>query len=432
MPKDLGNLLRALRSRNYRLFATGQGISLLGTWMQQVAMSWLVYRLTGSPLWLGVTGFASQIPTFLFASFAGVFADRWNRRRAIVITQSFAMLQAAILAVIYFLGIIHVWHIIILSLMTGFINAFDNPLRQSFVIEMVEHREDLGNAIAINSSLVQAGRLIGPAIAGILIASVGEGVCFVINSMSYLGVIIALLAMHIKPKEKIRSESKLFEELAEGISYAFSFKPIKYILFIVAVQSLMGMPYVTLIPAFAKTVLHGNAHTYGTLMASAGFGSLLGTLFLASRKNVIGLGKGIMKGVAVFGLSIALFAVSKNYYLSLGALAFAGFGAMTTVASSNTLIQTIVEEDKRGRVMSLFAMSFMGMTPFGNLAAGFLAKMLGIQYTVLLGAAACLVVAVFFARQLPYLRESVKPIYIKLGLITETPSGIETSKSDSD
>lgn len=423
----LAHLLRALRSRNYRLFAAGQGISLIGTWMQQVAMGWLVYRLTGSAFLLGVVGFASQIPTLVLTPVAGVLADRWNRRYLLIATQSLAMLQAALLAAVVLLGTVQVWQIVALSLLLGLINAFDIPTRQSFVVELVEYREDLGNAIALNSSLVNAGRLIGPALGGLLVAAVGEGVCFVLNSLSYLAVIVALEAMRLGPRPApTRPRRHLLHELREGAAYAFGFGPIRAILILVAIVSLMGMPYAVLIPVFAKDILHGGAHTFGFLMTAAGSGALVGTLYLASRRSVVGLGRLIVRATVIFSVGVAGFALSTNLSLSLLALVAAGFGAMTLVASSNTILQTIVEENKRGRVMSFFAMAFMGMTPFGSLAAGYLAKRIGVETTLLLGALGCLGAAALFARQRSMLREQVRPIYVRMGIIPEVATGLET------
>jgi MFS family permease len=337
------------------------------------------------------------------------------------------MIQAALLAVVVFLGVVQVWHIVVLSLILGVINAFDTPIRQSFVVEMVDYREDLGNAIALNSSLVNAGRLIGPAIAGILVATVGEGVCFMLNSISYLAVIMALVSMRITARPKPGHTSHLLHELKAGVAYAFGFGPIRSILILIAIVSLMGMPYAVLIPVFASKILVGGAHTYGFLMTATGCGSLVGTLYLASRKSVVGLGRIIARATVVFAAGVAAFALSQYLYLSLIALAFAGFGAMILVASSNTILQTIVEEEKRGRVMSLFTMAFMGMTPLGSLCAGFMAKLIGVQETLLLGSTACLGGAVLFTRQLPYIRESVRPIYVRMGIIPEVASGMESA-----
>jgi MFS family permease len=414
------NLLRALRSRNYRLFLAGQGISMVGTWMQQVAMSWLVYRLTGSAFLLGVVGFTSQIPTLLFSPVAGVLADRWNRRRLLIITQALAMLQAALLAAAVLSGTVQVWHIVVLSLFLGVVNAFDIPIRQSFVVEMVYHREDLGNAIALNSSMINGARLIGPAIAGLVVASVGEGVCFVLNSVSYLAVLVALVAMRLDPiPQNLEPRRNVFHELREGFAYAFGFGPIRSILLLIALVSFTGMSYAVLIPVFAKEVLHGGAHTFGFLMTAAGGGALVGTIYLASRKSVVGLGRLIVFATITFAAGIVIFAISRNIALSLVSLAVAGFGAMTLVASSNTILQTILEEDKRGRVMSFFTVAFVGIAPFGSFGAGLMADTIGPRDTLLIGAVCCLVGAAMFARHLPNIREKVRPIYVKMGIIKE-------------
>ena len=422
------NLLRALRSRNYRLFVAGQSVSLVGTWMQQVAMSWLVYRLTGSAMLLGVVGFASQIPTLLISPVAGVLADRWDRRRLLIATQALAMLQAVFLAVVVLTGTVQVWQIILLSLVLGIVNAFDIPVRQSFVVEMVEDRKDLGNAIALNSSMVNGARLIGPAVAGLLVASVGEGICFILNAVSYLAVIAALAAMRI-PKDAHHRPSRgpILHELREGFRYAYTFGPIRSILLLVALISLMGMPYSVLVPVFAKDILHGGAHTFGFLMTAAGSGALAGTLYLASRRSVIGLGRLIVAAAVFFAAGIAAFALSSTFILSLAALALAGFGAMTLVASCNTLLQTILDEDKRGRVMSFFTMAFVGMAPFGSLGAGVMAGFIGPRDTLLIGCCGCLAGAAFFARQLPLIREKVRPIYVRMGIIREVANGMETA-----
>ncbi len=420
-------LLRALRSRNYRLFVVGQSVSLVGTWMQQVAMSWLVYRMTNSAFLLGVVGFTSQIPTFLFSPLAGVLADRWNRRRLLLVTQALAMLQAALLAAAVLSGVVQVWHIVVLSLLLGVVNAFDIPVRQAFVVEMVDRREDLGNAIALNSSMVNGARLVGPTIAGLLVASVGEGVCFILNSISYLAVLLALVAMRLEPTVHRPTRSHLLHELREGFSYSFGFGPIRSILLLVAMVSLAGMPYTVLVPVFAKEVLHGGAHTFGFLMTAAGCGALCGTVYLASRKSVLGLGRLIVISAVLFAVGIAFFAVSNDIMLSLLSLVVAGFGAMTLVASCNTILQTILEEDKRGRVMSFFTMAFMGMAPFGSFGAGTMAGIIGPRDTLLLGAASCLVGVILFARHLPQIRESIRPIYIKMGIITEVAEGMETA-----
>ncbi len=422
------HLLRALRSRNYRLFVAGQSVSLVGTWMQQVAMSWLVYRLTGSAMLLGVVGFTSQIPTIFISPVAGVLADRWDRRRLLLVTQSLALLQATFLALVVLTGIVQVWQIILLSLTLGIINAFDIPARQSFVVQMVDQREDLGNAIALNSSMVNGARLVGPAIAGLLVASVGEGICFVLNAVSYLAVIVALAAMRIPPASPRQSSRRhILHELREGFLYAYSFGPIRGILLLLALVSLMGMPYSVLAPVFAKDILHGGAHTFGFLMTGAGSGALVGTLYLASRKSVRGLGRVIVRATILFAIGIAAFALSDNFLLSLASLALTGFGGMTLVASCNTVLQTILDEDKRGRVMSFFTMAFIGVAPFGSLGAGSMAGIFGPRNTLLLGSAGCLIGAAIFARHLPRIREKVRPIYLRMGIIQEVADGLETA-----
>lgn len=389
-------------------------------------MSWLVYRLTGSPLLLGVVGFTSQIPTFLISPFAGVLADRWDRRRLLIADQTLAMFQAAFLATAVLAGFAHIWLIVLLSLLLGIISAFEIPIRQSFVVELVEHREDLGNAIALNSSMVNGARLIGPSVAGVLVASVGEGVCFIINSISYLAVIMALTAMRITPRPPRTQQRHVLHELREGFGYAFGFGPIRSILLLIAFVSLMGMPYAVLVPVFAKEVLHGGAHTFGFLMTAAGSGALVGTLYLASRRNVVGLGRIIVLAAILFAAGIALFAISSYLPISLVALAMAGFGSITLVASCNTILQTILEEDKRGRVMSFFTMAFMGMAPFGSLCAGAMAGAIGVRYTLLIGSGFCLVGAVIFARNLPKIREKVRPIYVRMGIIREVAFSTDT------
>jgi MFS family permease len=428
----LRHLVRALRSRNYRLFVLGQGVSLVGTWMQQVAMSWLVYRLTGSAMLLGLIGFFSQLPTLFIAPVAGVLADRWDRRRLLFATQTLAMVQAGILAFVVLTGVVQVWHIVILSLILGIVNACDIPIRQSFVVEMVEHREDLGNAIALNSSLVNGARLIGPSIAGLLVATVGEGICFVLNAISYLAVILALSAMRMAPASvSRRNRLPILEELHAGFVYAYEFGPIKSILLLLALVSLMGMPYSVLVPVFAKEVLHGGAHTFGFLMGAAGSGALAGTLYLASRHTVLGLDRVIVMATVFFALGIATFALSSNFILSMTALAVAGFGGMSLFASCNTLLQTILDEDKRGRVMSFFTVSFLGVAPFGSLAAGSLAGSIGPCATLLLGSFGCLVGAAVFARTLPRFREKIRPIYLRMGIIQEDSSSMVTATKQS-
>jgi MFS family permease len=420
-------LMRALRSRNYRLFFAGQSISLVGTWMQQVAMSWLVYRLTGSAFLLGVVAFVSQVPTFLLAPFAGVLADRWDKRRLLIATQTLSMFQAVALACSVLAGTVQVWQIVTLSLILGIINTFDIPARQSFIVDMVDNREALGNAIAVNSSMFNAARLIGPSIAGLLIAAVGEGVCFILNAVSYLAVIVALVAMRLKPGKPKRTRRHILHELREGVSYAFGFSPIRSILLLIALVSLMGMPYSILMPVFARDILHGGAHTFGFLMAASGCGALASTVYLASRESVLGLGRIIIMATFLFGAGIIAFAFSGSLILSLVFLCLTGFGGMALIASSNTILQTIVEDDKRGRVMSLFTMSFIGMAPFGSLIAGALANSIGARYTLLICGVSCVAGGALFAVILPKIRKEIRPIYVKMGIINEVATGMQSA-----
>jgi MFS family permease len=412
-------ILRALRHRNYRLFFGGQSISLIGTWLTRVATSWLVYRLTKSALLLGVVGFAGQIPSFLLAPFAGVLVDRWNRHRILVVTQILSMLQSLMLALLALMGVIAVWHVMILSVVQGIVNAFDTPARQSFVVDMVENREDLPNAIALNSSMVNAARLLGPSVAGILIAAVGEGLCFLLDGISYVAVIASLLAMRVATKTTEPPRHHVLQELREGVKYAFGFPPIRSVLLLLALISLMGMPYTVLMPIFATDILHGGAHALGFLMAASGMGALAGAVFLAARITVRGLGKIMSRTAALFGLGLIAFSLSRRYGLSLFLLLVIGFGMMVQIAASNTVLQTIVDDDKRGRVMSFYTMAFLGMAPFGSLLAGGLASKIGAPTTIMSGGIVCVLGAMLFARQLPVWREMIRPIYVRMGIITE-------------
>lgn len=400
--------LRALRKKNFLLFFIGQGISLIGTWMQRIAMSWLVYRLTNSVLLLGLVSFANQIPTFILAPIAGVFADRWNRQPILVITQILAMSQATILALLVISERIQIWHILILGAILGIINAFDTPVRQTFVIDMVENREDLGNAIALNSSLVNGARLLGPSIAGILISWVGEGMCFSINAISYIAVIFALLAMKIPLKKRKVIDKDFWKELREGGLYAFESKPIRSILLLIALISLVGIPYTVLMPVFAADILHGGSHTLGFLMGATGVGALVGAAFLASRPSTAGLFRWITFAATIFGCGLILFSFTTTFWLSIITLVITGFGMMVQMAASNTILQSIVDDSKRGRVMSFYTMSFMGMTPFGSLIAGSLAHIIGTTNTILLGGVLCILGAMAFSLKIrpPSIRES--------------------------
>ncbi len=412
-------IFRALNHRNYRLFFGGQSISLVGTWMQQIAINWLVYRLTHSALLLGVVGFSGRIPTFLFAPFAGVLVDRWNRHRLLVATQILSMIQASILALLVLTDRIAVWHIILLSLFLGFVNAFDVPVRQAFVVDMIERREDLGNAIALNSSMVNGARLVGPSIAGMLIATLGEGICFLLNGLSFIAVIGSLLAMEIRSEKRNIQGSQVWQGLKEGFSYAFGFAPIRSILLLLALVSFMGMPYTVLMPVFAGKILHGGPQALGFLLGATGVGALAGAIYLASRKSVLGLGRIIVIASSIFGIGLIAFSLSRLFLISLFLMVLIGSGMMVQMTSSNTVLQTLVEEDKRGRVMSFYTMAFMGMVPFGSLLAGSLASIIGAPNTVMIGGIASVLGSVMFARKLPSLRRMVRPIYIEKGILSE-------------
>lgn len=421
--------LRALGYRNYRLFFGGQSISLIGTWMTRIATSWLVYRLTGSAFLLGIVGFAGQIPTFILGPLAGVWVDRWNRHTTLVVTQVLSMLQSFALAGLALAGIITIDQIIWLSLAQGIINAFDMPARQAFVIQMVENREDLGNAIALNSSMVNAARLIGPSVAGLIIAAVGEGYCFLIDGISYIAVIVSLLAMSITEPQLPPKRKAVWHELKEGWNYAMGSVPIRSILFLLALVSLVGMPYTVLMPIFAGGVLHGGAHTLGFLMGASGVGALFGAMSLAARRTVLGLGRVVPFAAAAFGAGLIGFSLSRYLWLSLLLMLITGGAMMEQMAASNTILQTIVDDDKRGRVMSFYSMAFMGMAPFGSLLAGALANRIGAPATLLLGGALCIAGAAWFATRLPQIRKLVRPIYQQLGIIPELATGIQTASA---
>ena len=416
---------RALRHRNYRLFFTGQSISLVGTWLTKVATAWLVYRLTDSAWLLGVVGFAGQIPTFVLAPLAGVLVDRWNRRRVLLATQMLAMLQSALLATLALSGVIQIWEVIALSVVQGLVDAFDIPVRQSLVVRIVDDRNDLPNAIALNSSMVNAGRLLGPAIAGVLIAAVGEGWCFFIDAVSYAAVIVSVLLMRLDAQPPAPKATHVLHEMAEGFRYASGFAPIRALLLLLAVTGLAGRPFAVLLPVIAREVMHGGAGTLGILQAAAGMGALAGTIYLASRSSIRGLGRVIVMSAALFGLGLAAFSRAHALWLAMPLLFLAGTGMMLQTAASNTIIQTIVDEDKRGRVMSLFAMSLFGTVPLGSLIAGALATRIGAENTLLLGGAICVIAAGLFLRALPRVRAAVRPIYERMGIPPRTEEATE-------
>lgn len=409
---------RTLSYRNYRLFFIGSGISMIGNWMQQVAMSWLVYRLTNSSLLLGIIAFAGLFPGFLLTPLAGVLSDRWSRRHILLVSQVLAMLQAIVLAFLVITGIVAVWHIVLLSVLLGLISAFDIPARQSLIVDMIEKREDLGSAIALNSALFNGGRLLGPSLAGITIALMGEGVCFLFNALSYLAVITTLLLMKIESAPKTGAEADIVKGFKAGFRYTFSSLPIRYVLLLLALVSLMGMPYMVLMPVFAKDVLHGGPQTLGFLTAASGAGAMAGALYLASRRTVLGMGRIIPVAAGIFGLGLILFSLSQVLWVALLLLLFTGFGMMVQLALSNTIIQTIVDDDMRGRVMGFFTMAFMGTMPLGNLLAGGFAELIGAPRTLIIGGFCCILGALIYARKFPLLRDMVHSVYLRKGIIS--------------
>jgi MFS family permease len=416
-PRKKLQITRALQHRNYRLFFSGQTVSLVGTWITRIATSWLVYRLTGSVFLLGIVGFFGQIPTLVLAPFAGVLVDRWDRHRILLITQFLSMLQSVGLAVLTFSGVITVTDILILQVAQGIINAFDTPARQAFVVEMVEDRSHLSNAIALNSSMVTASRVVGPSIGGVLIAAFGEGWCFTVDAISYVAVIASLLAMRLEKRPVRVSETRMLQELGAGFRYVTHFAPVRDSLLLLALVATMGMPYTVLMPAIAATVLHGGPHTLGFLMTAAGAGALAGAVYLASRTSVLGLGRAIVVATVTFGAALVAFSFSRILWLSLLLLPFVGGGMMVEMAATNTIVQTIVEDEMRGRVMAFYAMAFLGTAPLGSLMAGLVASHIGPMRTIMIGGVACIIGGVIFAFRLPVLRAHVRPIYIERGIL---------------
>ncbi len=420
-------MFRALRYPNYRYFFMGQGVSLVGTWMQQVAMSWLVYRLTDSVLLLGILGFASQIPAFLLGPVAGVFSDRYNKHRMLLITQSLAMVQATALALLVLTGTVTIYWILGLSIFLGIINAFDTPTRQSFVINLIDKREDVSNAIALNSSMFNVARLVGPSLAGLLIAAVGEGVCFALNAISYLAVLFSLLAIKVAIPVAAPQKTKVWESLREGFNYAVGFPPIRAILIQIGLISLVGMPFSVLMPVFARDVLQGGANTLGYLMGASGIGALIGALYLAKRPSVLGLGKVIVTATILLGVGLIGFSFTRQLGVALPFMMVTGFGMIVQMAANNTILQTIVDDDKRGRVMSFYSMAFLGMAPFGSLLAGTVANHIGVPYTLLICGSLSLLTVIPFALQLPTLRKLVRPIYQQLGILPQVATGMQAA-----
>jgi len=428
---SISHAWRALRNRNFKLFFAGQGISVIGTWMTRLATSWLVYRLTQSALLLGIVSFAGLFVSFALGPFAGVWVERLERRKLLIWTQAAAAIQSLVMAALTLTHIITLWEIIALSVVQGLVNAFDMPGRQSFLVKMVDDRNDLSNAIAINSSMANGARLIGPAIAGIVIAAVGEGWCFLIDGVSYLAVIASLMMMHVKPMEAHNNTAGMFEQIREGWEYVTTFPPIRTILVLIALISLMGYPYAVLLPIFAGQVLHGGPYTLGWLTGASGAGALLSALSLAVRKSVVGLTRMVQFGAIMLGGGLILFGLSHTLWLSLLLMVVVGFGLMQCAAASNTIIQSLVPEDKRARVMSYYTMAFFGAAPFGSLLAGVLAHRCGAPHTVIITGALCIAGALWFTLRLPNINKLMRPIYREMGLLPVRNPDLVYSKPES-
>ncbi len=427
LPADLTafqDMFASLQSRNYRIYFIGQGVSLIGTWMQTVALSWLVYRLTGSVFLLGVIGFTSQIPTFVMAPFAGVISDRHNRLTILKLTQFFFMVQSLAMALLVLFKVVEPWHIVVLSIIFGIISAFDAPARQSLVMDLIDDKAYVGNAIALNSAIFNGARLIGPAVAGIVIAIVGEGICFLINSVSFIAVLFALTLIRFAVKQESSGPAGFRESLGEGVRYTFNSVPIRMLILLLAVISLVGLSYIVLLPAYAKEILHGDSETLGYLMSAMGAGALAGALTMAARKSVFGLTRIIAYGIILMGLSIALASFSARLYLSMIFFFFTGLTMIMTLSAINTMLQTISDEDKRGRVMSFYAMALMGASPIGNLVAGSIASGIGVEWTMLIAGAITLLSGIWFSLNRKSLRQYIRPIYVSKGILRSLPHDV--------
>ena len=427
LPTDLSafrDMFASLRSRNYRIYFIGQGVSLIGTWMQTVALSWLVYRITGSVFLLGVIGFTSQIPTFVMAPFTGVVSDRYNRLTILKLTQFFFMLQSLAMALLVLFNVVEPWHIVALSLLFGVISAFDAPARQSLVMDLIDNKEYVGNAIALNSAIFNGARLIGPAVAGIVIAIVGEGICFLINSVSFVAVLAALALIRITARLETHETGDFRKSLGEGVRYTFSSVPIRTLILLLAAMSLVGMSYIVLLPAYAKEILHGGAETLGYVMSAMGAGALAGALTMAARKSVLGLTRIIAYGIILMGLAIALASFSSRLYLSVIFFFFTGLSMIMALSAINTMLQTIADEDKRGRVMSFYAMALMGASPIGNLIAGSIASGIGVEWTMLMAGAITLLSGIWFSMNRKSLRRYIRPIYVSKGILRSLPHDV--------
>jgi MFS family permease len=415
----LSSPFRALRSRNFQLFIIGQSISLTGTWMTRLATSWLVYRLTDSAFLLGLVSFAGLVPAFFLPAFAGVWVDRWDRHKVLIATQVLAMLQSLALAALTLSGHINITWVLFLTFIQGLISAVEIPTRQSFVIKMVDDRADLTNAIALNSSNFNATRLVGPAIAGLIVAAVGEGYCFLIDGVSYIAVIAGLLMMRIQKDEPRHTEQHIVQDLVEGWRYVTDYAPIRWILLFMASIGIAGAPYNVLTPIIAGRVLQGGAHTLGFLMAASGVGALICAISLVLRRSVVGLGKSIAIAVGLFSIGSIGLGMSHWFWVSVPLMAVTGYGLMTQIVASNTIIQTIVEDNKRGRVMAFYTMALQGSIPIGSLISGALAARIGAPASLIGSGIVCMFLTVWFWRKLPQMREDVKPRFIVLGILPD-------------
>jgi len=403
----LSQAIRSLSNRNYRLFFAGQGISLLGTWMQNIASSWLIYRLSGSTFILGLSGFFTLAPVFFISPFAGVLGDRWNRHKILIVVQVMAMIQALTFATITLAGIVQVWHILLMSCILGIINAFEMPTRQAFIMEMVGDISLLPNAIALNSSIFNGSRLIGPAIAGIIVSLAGEGFCFLLNGISYIAVIAAFISMDLSKVRSVTAGRNFLHEMKEGFSYMAGHIPIRDLLLVAAMISFFSMTFPVLLPVFATDILGGGSHTFGLLVSSSGAGAFIATIFLAMREDIKGLGR--IMNIAIYALAggLIVFSFSKTLYLSMSILVILGFSMITTLASCNTVLQTIVDENKRGRVMSFYVMAFTGFAPAGSLLSGIISSKAGAPMTLLIFGLACMAFGIAFSFRMPLVKKII-------------------------
>ena len=430
LPNNSGAFIQvfvSLKSYNFRLYFGGQCISLIGTWMQQIAMSWLVFRLTGSVFLLATVTFMAQIPILVATPYMSVFVDRFDRRKLLMLTQSLSMLQALLMAVLTLTGLIQVWHIMILSLLIGLINALDNPTRQSFYPSLVP-RDKLSNAIALNSAVINGSRLIGPAVGGVLIGLLGEGICFLLNGISYIAVIIALLMMRVMPQRGKGVKQKVWEDMRDGFQYVVGNIPIRTLLLLMSVISFFGLPLMTFIPAYVKTILHGGSEMLGLLLSCIGVGSFIAALYIAARKSVLGLGKVVMLSGVLLGIGLSVMSFVSIPWVAAVLCLPIGFSVIAAVASINTLLQTLSREDKRGRVMGYMAMAFTGMAPVGSIILGAFEEFVGLQVIILLSGICCFLASLIFEYYRPVVRKYARPIYIDKGIIKEIVVGIDSTE----